>query len=131
MSLQTRETVEKEIMRFHVKTGLPVEILLKYAGVSKRTWHEWTLRRRIETAEMKKKGFDQPTRVHEQWHIDFSYVKIAGSFYYFLGLLDGYSRKMLVWKLCETMEGVNAEVLVTKAKELYPEAKNPRIISDT
>jgi transposase InsO family protein len=28
------------------------------------------------------------------------------------------------------MEGVNAEVLVTEAKELYPEAKSPRIISD-
>jgi transposase InsO family protein len=28
------------------------------------------------------------------------------------------------------MEGVNAEVLVTETKELYPEAKHPRLISD-
>jgi transposase InsO family protein len=83
-----------------------------------------------EAEEMKKKGFDQPKAVHEQWHIDFSYIRIAGAFYYFLGLLDGYSRKMLTWKLCQNMEGVNAEILVMEAKEQYPEAVNPRIISD-
>ena len=198
MSLQARETAEKEIRRFHVKTGLGIDTLLKYAGISKRTWHEWAKRRGVETAhnnnipknyyltpqevkaiiaycienplkgyrmlcwemvdqniafvsqssvynvikrnnlckkwaeaaEMKKVGFDQPQAVHEQWHIDFSYIKIAGSFYYFLGILDGFSRRMLTWRLCKTMEGINAEVLAAEAKELYPEAKNPRLISD-
>jgi transposase InsO family protein len=83
-----------------------------------------------EAEELSKRGFDQPTAVHEQWHIDFSYNKIAGSFYYFLGILDGYSRRMLVWRLCRTMEGINAEILAAEAKELYPEAQNPRLISD-
>jgi hypothetical protein len=84
----------------------------------------------VEEQEQAKHGFDQPLGVHEQWHIDFSYIKITGSFYYFLGILDGYSRRLLVWRLCQTMEGVNAELLVAEAKELYPEARNPRIISD-
>jgi transposase InsO family protein len=83
-----------------------------------------------EAIELKKKGFDQPTAVHEQWHIDFSYIKIQGSFYYFLGILDGYSRKMLNWRLCENMQGINAEILLAETSELYPEAKNPRLISD-
>ncbi|MCL2436364.1 MAG: integrase core domain-containing protein, partial [Lentimicrobiaceae bacterium] len=83
-----------------------------------------------EAEEMKKRGFDQPQAVHEQWHIDFSYIRIGGAFYYFLGILDGYSRKMLNWKLCKNMEGVNAEILVMETKEQYPEAVNPRIISD-
>jgi transposase InsO family protein len=83
-----------------------------------------------EAVEMKKKGFDQPVAVHEQWHIDFSYIKIQDSFYYFLGILDGYSRKMLNWKLCENMQGINAEILLAETSEQYPEAKNPRIISD-
>jgi len=83
-----------------------------------------------EAEEMKKHGFEQPKAVHEQWHIDFSYIKIAGSFYYFLGILDGYSRKMLNWRLCLTMEGLNAEILIAETKELYPEAVNVRIISD-
>jgi transposase InsO family protein len=83
-----------------------------------------------EAEEMKKRGFDQPKAVHEQWHIDFSYIRIAGAFYYFLGILDGYSRKILNWKLCQNMEGINAEILVMETKEQYPEAINPRIISD-
>jgi transposase InsO family protein len=68
--------------------------------------------------------------VHERWHIDFSYIKTGGAFYYFLGILDGYCRKMLNWRLCETMAGINAEILVAETKELYPAAQSPRIISD-
>ena len=83
-----------------------------------------------EAADVSQRGFDQPKAVHEQWHIDFSYIRIGGAFYYFLGILDGFSRKMLNWRLCENMEGINAEILVAQTKELYPEAKNPRLISD-
>jgi transposase InsO family protein len=83
-----------------------------------------------EAAEMAKKGFDQPKAVHEQWHIDFSYIRVGEAFYYFLGILDGFSRRILNWRLCKTMEGINAEILVTETKELYPDAKNPRLISD-
>ena len=83
-----------------------------------------------EAVEMKKVGFEQPKKAHEQWHIDFSYIKVAGAFYYFLGILDGYSRRMLAWMLCQNMEGINAEILVAQAKELYPAAVKPRIISD-
>jgi transposase InsO family protein len=84
----------------------------------------------LEAQEMKKHGFDQPRAVHEQWHIDFSYIRIDGAFYYFLGILEGYSRRMLNWRLCQNMEGINAEILVTETKELYPEAKDARLISD-
>jgi len=198
MSLLIRAIVEKEILRYRTRTNLPLEYLLKHAGISKRTWHEWMRRRGIETKhnnnipknyyltpeeeramvgyiianplkgyrvlcyemidkniafvgctsvynvikrhnlgkkwaeaqEMKKKGFDQPVRVHEQWHIDFSYIKIDGAFYYFIGILDGYSRKMLNWRLCANMEGINAEILVAETKELYPDAKDARLICD-
>ena len=198
MSLETRQIAEKEILHYKAKTGLPLQTLLMYAGISNRTWREWTKRRDIptkhnnnirknyfltpqevtaivtyctvnqlkgyrmqcwemvdkdvafvscssvyniikrynlgkkwaEAVEMKKRGFDQPKTVHEQWHIDFSYIKIAGAFYYFLGILDGFSRKMLSWRLCENMTGINAEILVAETKELYPDAKDVRLISD-
>jgi len=198
MSLEIRQVVEMEITRYKAKTGLSFKVLLKYAGISQRTWREWGQRRGIETrynnniprtyhltpeeikaivtyctehplkgyrmqcwemvdknvasvscssvynvikrynlgkkwaeaVEMKKKGFDQPKAVHEQWHIDFSYIRIGGAFYYFLSILDGYSRKILNWRLCQNMEGINAEILVTETKELYPEAKEVRLISD-
>ena len=84
----------------------------------------------VEAEEMKKRGFEQPEAVHEQWHIDFSYIRIGGAFYYFLGILEGYSRRMLTWRLCQDMEGINAEILVAEAKELYPLTKEVRLISD-
>ena len=83
-----------------------------------------------EAVEMAKRGFDQPKTIHEQWHIDFSYIRIGGAFYYFLGILDGFSRKILNWRLCKNMKGINAEILVAQTKELYPEARTPRLISD-
>jgi transposase InsO family protein len=83
-----------------------------------------------EAEELKKRGFDQPKAIHEQWHIDFSYIRIGEAFYYFLGILEGYSRRMLTWRLCQNMEGINAEILVAEAKELYPQAKDVRLISD-
>ena len=50
-------------------------------------------------------------------------------FYYFISIMDGYSRKILDWALCENMEGINIELLVARVKEKYPEAK-ARIIHD-
>jgi hypothetical protein len=49
MSLKARQSAEKIITDYKSKTGLPLETLLKYAGISQRTWHEWMLRRSIET----------------------------------------------------------------------------------
>ncbi len=43
----------------------------------------------------KRKGFKQPTCPHQHWHVDFSYFKIGSVFYYFVAVLDGYSRKIL------------------------------------
>ena len=82
-----------------------------------------------KSGEAHEKGFHQPEKPNEQWHTDFSYIRIGGKFYYFSAVLDGYSRKILVWDLFEDMKEFNVELLVTKAKELYPDAK-PRIIHD-
>jgi transposase InsO family protein len=94
--------------------------VLKKSGLTKK----WA-----EIAEEKKKGFEQPKAPHEQWRADFSYVRICGIFYYFISVMDGYSRKILAWSLNHSMEGLWAEIIVAKAKELYPEAR-PRIITD-
>jgi transposase InsO family protein len=193
-----RQVAEHEITRYQAMSGLPLGILLQYAGIPQRTWREWQERCGVETkhnnnvpktyhltpeevmvilafctanplkgyrmlcwemidqnvafvscssvynvikrhnlnkkwadaVEKKKHGFDQPQAVHQQWHIDFSYIKIHGVFYYFLGILDGYSRRMLNWRLCQSMEGINAEILVAETKEMYPQAKDVRLISD-
>ena len=77
----------------------------------------------------KGRGFEQPTEAHEHWHVDFSYFKIGGVFYYFIAVLDGYSRTVLAWDLRAKMTERDAEQVIQAAKERYPHAK-PRIISD-
>jgi putative transposase len=77
----------------------------------------------------KGRGFEQPPGPHQHWHIDVSYINIAGTFYYLCGVLDGYSRFIVHWDLRESMREADIEIILERAKEKYPEAK-PRIISD-
>lgn len=77
----------------------------------------------------KGKGFAQPLRPHEHWHIDVSYLNICGTFYYLCSLLDGCSRFIVHWEIREQMTEQDVEIIVQRARERYPEAR-PRIISD-
>lgn len=74
-------------------------------------------------------GFQQPLYPHRDWHIDISYLNIAGTFYYLSSVLDGYSRYLLHWEIREQMLEADIEVILQRAREKYPET-NPRIISD-
>ena len=49
MSLKIREIAEREVARLKNKTGIPLETILWYAGISQRTWREWGKRRGTET----------------------------------------------------------------------------------
>jgi transposase InsO family protein len=81
-------------------------------------------------AESKKgTGFQQPLKPHEHWHSDVSYLNIAGTFYYFFGLIDGASRFLVHWEIRESMREADLELVIERAKESYPDAR-PRIISD-
>ncbi len=40
-------------------------------------------------------GFQQPLQPHEHWHVDITYLNIAGTFYYLCAVLDGYSRVLV------------------------------------
>jgi putative transposase len=74
-------------------------------------------------------GFHQPVRAHEQWHIDITYLNVAGTFYYLCVLLDGFSRAIVHWEIREAMREADVEIILQRAREQHPEAK-PRIISD-
>lgn len=74
-------------------------------------------------------GFQQPLRPHEHWHIDLSYVNIAGTFYYLCSILDGATRFLVHWELRERMTTADVETVLQRAREPYPEV-TPRIISD-
>ena len=74
-------------------------------------------------------GFVQPITAHEHWHVDVSYLNISGTFYYFCGLLDGYSRYIVHWEIRESMTEKDVEIIIQRAREKYPEV-GPRVISD-
>jgi putative transposase len=80
-------------------------------------------------ASKKGKGFEQPVRPHEHWHVDVSYINICGTFFYLCSLLDGYSRFLVHWEIRERMTERDVETIVQRARERFPEAR-PRIISD-
>ncbi|MGH9554567.1 MAG: DDE-type integrase/transposase/recombinase, partial [Terriglobales bacterium] len=74
-------------------------------------------------------GFVQPLAPHEHWHVDISYINVAGTFYYLCSVLDGCSRFLVHWDLRESMTEADIEIILQGAKEKHPQAQ-PRIISD-
>jgi putative transposase len=77
----------------------------------------------------KGKGFVQPLQPHEHWHVDVSYLNIAGTFYYLCSLLDGCSRSIVHWEIRDTMTEVDVEQIIQRARERFV-GVHPRIISD-
>jgi putative transposase len=82
-----------------------------------------------KTSSKKGTGFVQPLAAHEHWHIDISYLNIAGTFYYLCSVLDGYSRAIVHWEIREQMKESDVQTILQRAREKHPLAR-PRIISD-
>lgn len=74
-------------------------------------------------------GFEQPLQPHDHWHVDVSYVNIAGTFYYACCILDGYSRSIVHWDIRESMKESDIQCIIEAGTERYPQV-TPRIISD-
>jgi len=74
-------------------------------------------------------GFVQPLLPHEHWHVDVSYLNVAGTFYFLCSVLDGCSRYIVHWEIRETMKEGEVETVIQRAREKFPGVK-PRIISD-
>ena len=96
--------------------------VLKEAGLS----NKWT-----PPGGASKKGFDQPGRPHEQWHTDISYLNILGTNYFFLAILDGYSRAIMHHEIRTDMSTLDVEVVLERALRKLPDsASPPRLITD-
>lgn len=74
-------------------------------------------------------GFVQPLGPHEHWHVDVSYLNIAGTFYFLCSVLDGYSRFIVHWEIREKMDECDVEIILQRGREAWP-GKTPRIITD-
>jgi putative transposase len=84
-----------------------------------------------QTPKVTKKGtgFVQPLTPHQEWHVDVSYLNIAGTFYFLCSILDGYSRFIVHWEIRKKMEEIDVETILQRARETFP-GVHPRIISD-
>jgi len=87
------------------------------------------LDRRRWAPSKKGRGFVQPDGPHKHWHLDISYVNLAGTFYFLISLLDGFSRYLVHREIRETMKEFDMEVVVQRALEKFP-GEHPRIITD-
>lgn len=74
-------------------------------------------------------GYLQPTRPHQEWHIDISYVNVLGSFLFLVAVIDGYSRYIVAYDLRASMQEEDVEIVLQRAHEQFPN-EHPRVISD-
>ena len=95
--------------------------VLRQAGLLKRGKESHT--------SSKGTGFQQPLEPHEHWHVDISYINVAGTFYYLCTVLDGYSRFVVRWEIRESMTEADVQIVLQRAKEAFPDV-HPRVISD-
>ncbi|TVR09993.1 MAG: transposase [Planctomycetota bacterium] len=100
-----------------------VYIILKDVGLIGR-WKEPAI-----TAH--KRGFDQPSAPHEQWHTDIAYLNMLGTQYFLISVLDGFSRAILHHEVRVKMETSDVELVLQRAlNTLSKGMPRPRIISD-
>ena len=81
------------------------------------------------TPTKKGTGFVQPLRPHEHWHVDVSYLNVAGTFFFLCSVLDGCSRFIVHWEIRDKMEESDVQTIIQRAREKVP-GQTPRIISD-
>ena len=98
---------------------------LQRAGLSNR----WTT---APGNGARRKGFVQPEQPHEQWHSDISYLNILGTHYFFISILDGYSRAIIHHEVRTDMTTVDVEIVTERALEKLPDGleQMPRLITD-
>jgi putative transposase len=81
--------------------------------------------------------FPQPTRrVHQLWQTDFTYMRVVGWGWYYLGtVLDDYSRYVIAWRLFTGMSADDVQELLDEAigatgTDQVQVRHRPRLLSD-
>lgn len=94
--------------------------VLKSEGLLAQKWrHQKT----------KGSGFVQPLRPHQHWHLDISYINFQGTFVYLGSLIDGYSRYNVHHELRMSIEALDVEIMLERARMKFP-GTSPVLITD-
>jgi len=70
-----------------------------------------------------------PTSPHQQWHTDIMYLWLNNRWYFFIAVLDAYSRYIVHWDLLENASAWDVRAVVQSALKKFPD-KKPRIVTD-
>ncbi len=76
---------------------------------------------------------DKTVFVHQMWQTDFTYFKILGwGWYYLSTVLDDYSRYIVHWELCKTMQAGDVQRTIEQAMEKAALGKQqrPKLLAD-
>jgi putative transposase len=71
----------------------------------------------------------KPMGPHEQWHTDIMYLWVHSRWYFFVGVIDAWSRYLVHWDLLESVSAQDVTAVLQSALKKYPGVK-PRIVSD-
>lgn len=94
--------------------------VLKEAGLLMSQWRH---------TKAKGSGFVQPVRLHEHWHLDLCYINYKGTFVYLMALVDGYSRFIVHFEIKTSVQALDVEIMLERAREKFPD-ENPVLITD-
>ena len=73
-------------------------------------------------------GF-KPSAPHEQWHTDTLYLWVKNRWYFFVGMLDAYSRNLVHWELLESLSGADVRAVLHTALKKHP-GQHPGLVSE-
>lgn len=85
---------------------------------------------RWKASSKSKGGYNfKPTAPHQQWHTDIMYLWVANRWYFFIGILDAYSRYIVHWALLESASAADVRAVIQSALKKHAQHK-PRLVTD-
>lgn len=70
----------------------------------------------------------RPVRPHERWHTDIMYLRVEGTWYFLVTVLDAYSRYVVHWELLTSMRAADVRLVLQQALEQT--GAKPQVVSD-
>lgn len=70
----------------------------------------------------------RPQRPNERWHTDIMYLRVEGTWYFLVTVLDGYSRYVVHWELLTSMRAADVRLVIQQALERT--GAKPQVVSD-
>lgn len=123
-------SLERSAAAFVGKTK--VAEILKAHGLN----HEFVRGKRPEYRDPEEMLSHEPWRKNLLWGMDWTYLRIAGIFWYLLIVIDWYSRKILAWGLFpritrfEVVACVTEAVALERIEVMPPGELRPRLVAD-